>query len=80
MECPAGSPPEAVLIDSLLSVDQYRGADKANSADSDGKPAKDIAEVAATTEHILPKGSFRTTSSVRETHTHAHTKEKDAFD
>ncbi|XP_044051496.1 E1A-binding protein p400 isoform X3 [Siniperca chuatsi] len=65
MQCPAGSPPEAVLIDSLLSVDQYRGADKATSSDSDGKPAKDIAEVAAATELILPKGSFRTTSLTR---------------
>uniref|UniRef100_A0A8C9X721 E1A binding protein p400 n=1 Tax=Sander lucioperca TaxID=283035 RepID=A0A8C9X721_SANLU len=64
-ECPAGSPPEAVLIDSLLSVDQYRGADKATSSDSDRKPARDIAEVAAATELILPKGSFRTTSSTR---------------
>ncbi|XP_054867369.1 E1A-binding protein p400 isoform X3 [Amphiprion ocellaris] len=65
MECPSGSPPEAVLIDSLLSVDQYRGADKATSSDSDGKPGRDIAEVAAATELILPKGSFRTTSSTR---------------
>ncbi|XP_069562809.1 E1A-binding protein p400 isoform X5 [Brachyistius frenatus] len=65
MECPAGSPPEAVLIDSLLSVDQYRGADKATSSDSDGKPGRDIAEVAAATELILPKGTFRTTSSTR---------------
>ncbi|KAM6943691.1 E1A-binding protein p400 isoform 1-T1 [Lycodopsis pacificus] len=64
-ECPTGSPAEAVLIDSLLSVDQYRGADKASSSDSDKKPAKDIAEVAAATELILPKGSFRTTSSTR---------------
>ncbi|XP_047447290.1 E1A-binding protein p400 isoform X2 [Mugil cephalus] len=62
---PAGSPPEAVLIDSLLSVDQYRGADKATSSDSDGKPGRDIAEVAASTELILPKGTFRTTSSTR---------------
>ncbi|CAJ1068076.1 E1A-binding protein p400 isoform X4 [Xyrichtys novacula] len=65
VECPAGSPPEAVMIDSLLSVDQYRGADKASSSDSDRKPARDIAEVAASTELILPKGSFRTTSSTR---------------
>ncbi|XP_074525640.1 E1A-binding protein p400 isoform X2 [Halichoeres trimaculatus] len=65
VECPVGSPPEAVMIDSLLSVDQYRGADKASSSDSDGKPGRDIAEVAATTELILPKGSFRTTSSTR---------------
>lgn len=64
LECPAGSPPEAVMIDSLLSVDQYR-ADKATSSDSDGKPARDIAEVAAATELILPKGSLRTTSSTR---------------
>uniref|UniRef100_A0A3Q1EHN6 E1A binding protein p400 n=1 Tax=Acanthochromis polyacanthus TaxID=80966 RepID=A0A3Q1EHN6_9TELE len=63
MECPSGSPPEAVLIDSLLSVDQYRGADKATSSDSDRKPGRDIAEVAAATELILPKGSFRTTST-----------------
>ncbi|XP_030593467.1 E1A-binding protein p400 isoform X3 [Archocentrus centrarchus] len=63
-ECVAGSPPEAVLIDSLLSVDQYRSADKAASSDS-GKPCRDIAEVAAATELILPKGSFRTTSSTR---------------
>lgn len=74
MECPAGSPPEAVLIDSLLSVDQYRGSDKATSSDSDGKPARDIAEVAAATELILPKGSFRTTSSVR--HTNKHIKQE----
>ncbi|XP_076010162.1 E1A-binding protein p400 isoform X3 [Genypterus blacodes] len=60
---PQGGPPEAVLIDSLLSVDQYRGADKAGSTDNDGKPARDIAEVAAATELILPKGSARTTSS-----------------
>ncbi|XP_034547235.1 E1A-binding protein p400 isoform X3 [Notolabrus celidotus] len=65
VECPASSPPEAVMIDSLLSVDQYRGADKASSSESDGKTARDIAEVAATTELILPKGSFRTTSSTR---------------
>uniref|UniRef100_A0A3Q4GXD2 E1A binding protein p400 n=1 Tax=Neolamprologus brichardi TaxID=32507 RepID=A0A3Q4GXD2_NEOBR len=64
IEC-AISSPEAVLIDSLLSVDQYRGADKAASSDSDGKPCKDIAEVAAATELILPKGSFRTSSSTR---------------
>ncbi|KAG7241436.1 hypothetical protein INR49_025636 [Caranx melampygus] len=64
MESLAGSPTEAVMIDSLLSVDQYRGADKA-TCDADGKPARDIAEVAAATELILPKGSFKTTSSTR---------------
>ncbi|XP_068168040.1 E1A-binding protein p400 isoform X2 [Antennarius striatus] len=61
----AGRPPEAVLIDSLLSVDQYRSADKPTSSDADRKLAKDIAEVAAATELLLPKGSFRTTSSTR---------------
>lgn len=65
MEFPVGSPPEAVLIDSLLSMDQCRGADKTVSPDSGGKPARDIAEVAAATELILPKGSSRTTSSIR---------------
>lgn len=75
LECPAGSPPEAVFIDSLLNVEQYHGADKATSSDSDGKTGRDIAEVAAATELILPKGSFRTTSSVsqreRPTQTHS---------
>ncbi|XP_068460652.1 E1A-binding protein p400 isoform X1 [Clinocottus analis] len=65
VECLTGTLAEAVLIDSLLSVDQYRGADKATSSDSEKKPAKDIAEVAAATELILPKGSFRTTSTTR---------------
>ncbi|XP_024130309.1 E1A-binding protein p400 isoform X3 [Oryzias melastigma] len=64
MECTSASPHEAVLIDSLLSVDQYHGSDKSASSDS-GKPGRDIAEVAASTELILPKGSFRTTSSNR---------------
>lgn len=65
---PDGTPPEAVVIDSLLNVDQYCGSDKSASSDSsNGKPGRDIAEVAAATELILPKGSFRTTSSVRQT-------------
>ena len=63
-----------MLIDSLLNVEQYRGADKAS--DSERKPARDIAEVAAATELILPKGSFRTTSTVSHTHMHKHTIEK----
>lgn len=71
METSAGSPAEAVMIDSLLSVDQYRGADKA-TVDADGKPARDIAEVAAATELILPKGSFKTTSSVSSIHTYTN--------
>uniref|UniRef100_A0A667ZV60 E1A binding protein p400 n=1 Tax=Myripristis murdjan TaxID=586833 RepID=A0A667ZV60_9TELE len=64
-ETEGGSSHEAVAIDSLLSVDQYRGADKASSSDTDGKSIRDIAEVAASTELILPKGSARTTSSTR---------------
>ncbi|XP_028269255.1 E1A-binding protein p400 isoform X3 [Parambassis ranga] len=64
IECYAGSPPEAVLIDSLLSVEQYRSTDKTTS-ETDGKSGRDIAEVAAATEVILPKGSFRTTSATR---------------
>ncbi|CAL8247504.1 unnamed protein product [Merluccius merluccius] len=65
MDFPERSPPEAVTIDSLLSVEQYRGADKASSTGADGKPIRDIAEVAAATEVILPKGSARTTSTSR---------------
>uniref|UniRef100_A0A8C8K996 E1A binding protein p400 n=1 Tax=Oncorhynchus tshawytscha TaxID=74940 RepID=A0A8C8K996_ONCTS len=65
MESCLDSPHETVVIDSLLSVDQYRGSDKACPPGADGKPKKDIAEVAAATELILPKGSARTTSSVR---------------
>lgn len=66
-------PHEAVAIDSLLSVDQYRGTDKAGSTGSDGKPIRDVAEVAAATEVILPKGSARTTSSVSHLLTLVHT-------
>ncbi|KAG1974053.1 E1A-binding protein p400 [Pimephales promelas] len=64
MNSPLNSPHEAVLIDSLLSVDQYRGAERMASG-SDGKPTKDIAEVAAATDLILPKGSARTTLTSR---------------
>lgn len=79
MECQASSPPEAVLIDSLLSVDQYRCSDKATAADLDEKPGRDIAEVAAATELILPKGSLRTTSTVRHTHTQSVKESKDIY-
>ncbi|KTG33622.1 hypothetical protein cypCar_00000979 [Cyprinus carpio] len=60
MNSPLDSPHDAVLIDSLLSMDQYRGAERKASG-PDGKPTKDIAEVAAATDLILPKGSARTT-------------------
>ncbi|XP_035292088.1 E1A-binding protein p400 isoform X2 [Anguilla anguilla] len=64
-ESPLDSPHEAVLIDSLLSVEQYRGAEKVTSPGADGKPKRDIAEVAAATELILPKGSSRTINAAR---------------
>ncbi|KAJ8379907.1 hypothetical protein SKAU_G00006850 [Synaphobranchus kaupii] len=64
-ESPLHSPHEAVLIDSLLSVEHYRGAEKVTSAGADGKPKRDIAEVAAATELILPKGSARTINAAR---------------
>ncbi|XP_054906487.1 E1A-binding protein p400 isoform X5 [Poeciliopsis prolifica] len=62
MECVPSSPPEAVVIDSLLSMDQQRSADKSTS-NSNGKAGRDIAEVAAATELLLPKGSLRITTS-----------------
>ncbi|XP_056319297.1 E1A-binding protein p400 isoform X2 [Danio aesculapii] len=61
---PLDSPHDAVLIDSLLSMDQYRGAERTTSG-PDGKPTKDIAEVAAATDLILPKGSARITLTNR---------------
>ncbi|XP_073723797.1 E1A-binding protein p400 isoform X6 [Misgurnus anguillicaudatus] len=59
MDSPLDSPHDAVLIDSLLSMDQYRGAER-SSTGANGKATKDIAEVAAATDLILPKGSART--------------------
>uniref|UniRef100_A0A3B5MA99 Uncharacterized protein n=1 Tax=Xiphophorus couchianus TaxID=32473 RepID=A0A3B5MA99_9TELE len=64
MECVPSSPPEAVVIDSLLSMDQQRSTDKSMS-NSNGKAGRDIAEVAAATELLLPKGSLRITTSTR---------------
>ncbi|XP_031426184.1 E1A-binding protein p400 isoform X3 [Clupea harengus] len=64
MEAPLGSPHEAVLIDSLLSMEQSRGADSTSSADG-SKPPKDIAEVASATELILPKGQAKTSCTAR---------------
>uniref|UniRef100_A0A672M150 E1A binding protein p400 n=1 Tax=Sinocyclocheilus grahami TaxID=75366 RepID=A0A672M150_SINGR len=64
IDSPLNSPHDAVLIDSLLSMDQYRGAQRTASG-PDGKPIKDIAEVAAATDLILPKGSARTTLTSR---------------
>ncbi|XP_028905954.1 E1A-binding protein p400 isoform X5 [Ornithorhynchus anatinus] len=53
---------EVVLIDSLLSIDQFKGAERTNF----GKPnVRDIAEVAAMAEILLPKGSARITTAVK---------------
>ncbi len=70
MESPLDSPHDAVLIDSLLCMDQYRGAERSASG-PDGKPKKDIAEIAAASDLILPKGSARTTLTV--SHLHSYT-------
>uniref|UniRef100_A0A8C3SVZ9 E1A-binding protein p400 n=1 Tax=Chelydra serpentina TaxID=8475 RepID=A0A8C3SVZ9_CHESE len=47
---------EVVLIDSLLSIDQHKGVERTNAAK---KHTKDITEVAAAAEALLPKGSAR---------------------
>ncbi|XP_038152269.1 E1A-binding protein p400 isoform X1 [Cyprinodon tularosa] len=64
MDCVPCSPPEAVVLDSVFSMDHQRSADK-SSSNSNGKAGRDIAEVAAATELLLPKGSLRITSSTR---------------
>lgn len=53
---------EVVLIDSLLSIDQYKGMDRLSPPK---KNVRDIAEVAAAAEMLLPKGSSRITTAVR---------------
>ncbi|KAL8180251.1 UNVERIFIED_CONTAM: hypothetical protein K2H54_016135, partial [Gekko kuhli] len=55
-------PKEIILIDSLLSIDQYKGAERAIPTKKHGK---DIAEVAAAAETLLPKGSARITTAVK---------------
>lgn len=63
--CPLNSPHEAVVMDMLLSDDQYRGHERSSSTSgADGKPMKDIAEVSRATDLILPKGSARITPTV----------------
>ncbi|XP_067862276.1 E1A-binding protein p400 isoform X3 [Heptranchias perlo] len=67
-ELPAqfGTPEQEVAIDSLLSVDQYRAAERVTINPAEGRrPRKDIAEVAAAAEPLLPKGTARYASSVR---------------
>uniref|UniRef100_A0A8C0V8U6 E1A binding protein p400 n=1 Tax=Cyanistes caeruleus TaxID=156563 RepID=A0A8C0V8U6_CYACU len=53
---------EVVLIDSLLSIDQYKGLDRSSPPK---KNMRDIAEVAAAAEMLLPKGSSRITTAVK---------------
>ncbi|NXQ30281.1 EP400 protein, partial [Alaudala cheleensis] len=53
---------EVVLIDSLLSIDQYKGMDRSSPPK---KNVRDIAEVAAAAEVLLPKGSSRITTAVK---------------
>uniref|UniRef100_A0A8C3NMM5 Uncharacterized protein n=1 Tax=Geospiza parvula TaxID=87175 RepID=A0A8C3NMM5_GEOPR len=53
---------EVVLIDSLLTIDQYKGMDRSSPPK---KNVRDIAEVAAAAEMLLPKGSSRITTAVK---------------
>ncbi|XP_041084686.1 E1A-binding protein p400-like, partial [Polyodon spathula] len=67
-ESPFESHNEEILIDSLLSIEEHRGPESSKAPLTDGqKPRKDIAEVAAAAELILPKGSARTTAVFRNT-------------
>ncbi|XP_043571286.1 E1A-binding protein p400 isoform X2 [Chiloscyllium plagiosum] len=59
------SPEQEVAIDSLLSVDQYRVVERVHNPAEGRRPRKDIAEVSAVAEPILPKGTARYASSVR---------------
>uniref|UniRef100_A0A674GJV9 E1A binding protein p400 n=1 Tax=Taeniopygia guttata TaxID=59729 RepID=A0A674GJV9_TAEGU len=53
---------EVVLIDSLLSIDQYKSMDRSSPPK---KHMRDIAEVAAAAEMLLPKGSSRITTAIK---------------
>ncbi|XP_067395892.1 E1A-binding protein p400 isoform X3 [Emydura macquarii macquarii] len=53
---------EVVLIDSLLSIDQHKSVERTNVAK---KHTKDITEVAAAAEALLPKGSARILTVVK---------------
>uniref|UniRef100_A0A8B9FFA2 E1A-binding protein p400 n=1 Tax=Amazona collaria TaxID=241587 RepID=A0A8B9FFA2_9PSIT len=53
---------EVVLIDSLLSIDQYKCVDRSSPPK---KHMRDIAEVAAAAEMLLPKGSSRITTAIK---------------
>ncbi|MGH0169164.1 UNVERIFIED_CONTAM: hypothetical protein FKN15_056001 [Acipenser sinensis] len=57
---------EEILIDSLLSIEEHGGPESSKAPLTDGqKPRKDIAEVAAAAERLLPKGSARATAVFR---------------
>ncbi|KAH1180129.1 E1A-binding protein p400-like [Mauremys mutica] len=53
---------DVVLIDSLLSIDQHKSVERTNAAK---KHTKDITEVAAAAEALLPKGSARILTAVK---------------
>ncbi|XP_075754509.1 E1A-binding protein p400 isoform X3 [Pelodiscus sinensis] len=53
---------EVVLIDSLLNIDQHKGVERTNASK---KYSKDITEVAAAAEALLPKGSARILTAVK---------------
>lgn len=63
-DCPGDweSGKDVVLIDSLFIMDQFKAAERVTL----GKPhTKDIAEVTAVAEAVLPKGSARISPAVR---------------
>ncbi|XP_040843097.1 E1A-binding protein p400 [Ochotona curzoniae] len=60
--CEPESRRDLVLIDSLFIMDQFKAAERVNVA----KPnTKDIAEVTAVAEAVLPKGSARVSTAVK---------------
>ncbi|XP_075425347.1 E1A-binding protein p400-like [Ascaphus truei] len=61
-----GAQKQVILIDSLLNIDQYRGNDGASATHLGvRKHSRDIAEVAAAAELLLPRGSSRVTAAVK---------------
>lgn len=63
-DCPSDreSRRDSVLIDSLFIMDQFKAAERMSIGKSN---TKDITEVTAVAEAILPKGSARVTTAVR---------------
>ncbi|XP_029777498.1 E1A-binding protein p400 [Suricata suricatta] len=61
-DCPGESRKDVVLIDSLFIMDQFKAAERMTI----GSPhTKDIAEVTAVAEAVLPKGSARVSPTVK---------------